>query len=308
MGQYIVYADILLALNFFCDFFLLWAAGRILRRRINWLRIFLAAVAGALYGLTAVFPPLVWLTHPFCLFVVSLLLLRIAYIWDSPKSFLQLAGTFYLTAFAMAGAALAGGRLLEQNGISLGPTQTLKAGSLLFALFIAVILARRGWSALRRTWRKEDFRLHIEIRVAGHSCRMAALLDTGNDLREPLSGLPVLVADYAALRPLLPDYLRQALEAPGNSDPAKILDQLAARPPDGWMRRLRLIPFASIGEQNGLLLGFKPDQLILDGAAKKQTNQVMVCISLKPLGNGYQAVVNPEIINGGEKYKEATCA
>jgi hypothetical protein len=48
--------------------------------------------------------------------------------------------------------------------------------------------------------------------------------------------------------------------------------------------------------------------LILDGAHKKQTNQVMVCISPKALGNGYQAVVNPEILNGGEKFKEATCA
>ncbi|NLF80438.1 MAG: sigma-E processing peptidase SpoIIGA, partial [Clostridia bacterium] len=238
----------------------------------------------------------------------SLLLLRVAYVWDSPKTFLKLAGTFYLTAFAMAGAALAGGRLLEQNGISLGPMQTLKAGSLLFSLFIAVILARRGWSALRRNWRKEDFRLNIEIQAGGHSCHMAALLDTGNDLREPLSSLPVLVADYAALRPLLPEYLRQALEAQGNHDPAKILDQLSTRAPDGWLRRLRLIPFASIGEPNGLLLGFRPDRLILHGPPKRQTNQAMVCISIKPLGNGYQAVINPEIINGGEKYKEASCA
>ena len=43
MSGYIIYGDILLALNFFCDFFLLWAAGRVLRRKILLLRITAAA-------------------------------------------------------------------------------------------------------------------------------------------------------------------------------------------------------------------------------------------------------------------------
>jgi stage II sporulation protein GA (sporulation sigma-E factor processing peptidase) len=306
VNQYIVYADILLALNFFCDFFLLWTSGRILRRRINLLRISLAAIAGALYGLVVIFPACAWMAHPFCLFVISLILLRIAYAWDEPRSFLRLAGVFYLTAFAMAGAALAGERLLEQNGIILAPMQTLKAGSLFFAIFIAIILGQRGWATLRRNWHKDDFRLNIEIKVAGHSCRMSALLDTGNDLREPISGLPVLVADYQALRPLLPEYLRSAIENSANHDPTLILRELFEKGKTAWLKKLRLVPFTSIGEQNGLLLGFRPDMLIFEGAGKKQTNQAIICIYPKNLGNGYQAIVNPEIINGGEKFKEAS--
>lgn len=308
MNHYIVYADILLALNFFCDFFLLWTAGKILRRQISLLRILAASVIGAFYGLTAVIPALTWMAHPFCMFVISLLLLRIAYRWDEPKSFLRLAGVFYLTAFAMAGAALAGSRLLEQNGIVFAPMQTLQAGSLLFALFIAVILGRRGWSALKKNWHKEDFQLRIKILVNGRSCQMPALLDTGNDLCEPLSGLPVLVADYQALRIIMPEYLRQAFEKFGHDSPETVLHEISSHNTDGWLKRMRLIPFASIGKQNGLLLGFKPDMLILEGQSKRQTNQVMICISAEPLGNGYQAVLNPEILNGGEKYKEASCA
>ena len=308
MNHYIVYADILLALNFFCDFFLLWTAGKILRRQISLLRILAASIVGAFYGLTVVIPALTWMAHPFCMFVVSLLLLRLAYRWDEPKSFLRLAGVFYLTAFAMAGAALAGSRLLEQNGIVFAPMQTLKAGSLLFALFIAIILGRRGWSAIKKNWHKEDFQLKIKIMVNGHSCQMPALLDTGNDLREPLSGLPVLVADYQALRTIMPEYLRQAFEQHGHDSPEMVLHEISTHNTDGWLKRMRLIPFASIGKQNGLLLGFKPDMLILEGASKRQTNQVMICISAESLGNGYQAVINPEILNGGEKYKEASCA
>lgn len=308
MNHYIVYADILLALNFFCDFFLLWTAGKILRRKISLLRILASSVIGAFYGLTAIIPALTWMAHPFCLFVVSLLLLRIAYRWDEPKGFLRLAGVFYLTAFAMAGAALAGARILEQNGIVFAPLQTLKAGSLLFALFIAIILGRRGWSALKKNWQKEDFQLQLTINVNGRQCRLPALLDTGNDLREPLSGLPVVVADYQAMRSIMPEYLRRSFEKYGRCSPEMVLDDIAAHTNDGWLKRLRLIPFASIGKQNGLLLGFKPDSLILDKADKRQISQVIICISAEPLGNSYQAVINPEILNDGEKYKEASCA
>jgi stage II sporulation protein GA (sporulation sigma-E factor processing peptidase) len=309
MSQYIVYADILLALNFFCDFFLLWTAGRILRRNISLLRILGASLVGAVYGLTPIIPSLLWLSHPFCMFVISLLLLRIAYHWDSPKNFLSLAGVFYLTAFAMAGAALAGGRLLEQNGIILGPQQTLQAGSLLFAVFIAIILGRKGWKALRKSWQKEDFNFNIIIKVGGRSCKLKALIDTGNDLCEPLSGLPVLVAEYQSIKSLLPEYLRRSFEKYGSKVPDQVLHDLSLKQrSDGWLRRLRLIPFASIGNRNGLLLGFRPDMLLCEGIEKKQTNQVMVCISPDGLGNDYQAVINPEILEGGEKYKEASCA
>ena len=106
--------------------------------------------------------------------------------------------------------------------------QTLQAGSLLFALFIAVILGRRGWSALKKNWHKEDFQLRIKILVNGRSCQMPALLDTGNDLREPLSGLPVLVADYQALRIIMPEYLRQAFEKFGHDSPETVLHEISS--------------------------------------------------------------------------------
>ena len=308
MGQYIVYADILLALNFFCDFFLLWTAGRIAGRKISLLRCFLAAAAGAAYGLTAVYPALNWLTNPFCVLTVSLLLLRIAYQWKDPLSFIKLAGIFYLAAFTLAGAALAGERLLEHNGIILAPIQTFKAGSLLFALFIGLILGKRSINLLRRSLHKDDFRFHITISVGGKSCRLQALLDTGNDLLEPISGLPVAVANYQAIRSLFPEYLKRAIEDEHSDDPGAIIHSMAEQGRSGWLKKLRLIPYASIGQSNGLMLGFRPDELIIEGKFRQKTAQVMICITKEDLGNGNQAIVNPEIISGGEKCKEVSCA
>ena len=307
MYQYIIYADVLLALNFFCDFFLLWAAGRILRRSVSLPRICLGALCGALYGLTALYPALNWLTHPFCLFVISLLLLRIAYRWDGPAGFLKLTGVFYLTAFTMAGAALAGERLLEQSGVQLNPMQTLRTGSLLFAVFLAVLLGKRGVSFLRRTIRKDDFRLHLKITAGLRSCEISALLDTGNDLREPLSGLPVVVAEYKALLRIFPTRVAELLNKGADKDPALLLRELA-REQNGWGKRFRLVPFSSVGKNDGLLLGFRPDELIISGAGRSRTDQAIVCITFAELGNGYQAVVNPEVLDCGEKYKEASCA
>lgn len=308
MSKYIVYADILLALNFFCDFVLLWTSGRILRRKTSLPRITAAAALGALYGLTAISPALNWMTHPFCLFVISLLLLRAAYEWDCPLSFLKLTGSFYLCSFTLAGAALAGERLLENNGIILAPTETFKAGSLLFAIFLGAILGRRGFRMLRRNWQKEDFRMRIQISANGKRCILPALIDTGNDLAEPLSGLPVIVASYAALKPLFPAEVSHAIERYAEVDPALIIKSMENATTRNWRNRLRLIPFSSVGKSNGLLPGFRPDELVIMGREKRHTDQVIIGITMQELGNGYQAVINPEVLAGGEKHREVSCA
>ena len=67
--------------------------------------------------------------------------------------------------------------------------------------------------------------MEIEVVVAGRRCRLRALRDNGNSLRDPVRGQPVLVAETAALTQL---WSREA---------AAILETEA--PPEEKMARLR---------------------------------------------------------------------
>ena len=66
-----------------------------------------------------------------------------------------------------------------------------------------------------------------------------------------------------------------------------------------WATRFRLIPFSSIGKSNGILVGFKPDKIIV------KTNEEVFEIKESIVGiynnilsseGNYSALLNPDIL------------
>lgn len=77
-----------------------------------------------------------------------------------------------------------------------------------------------------------------------------------------------------------------------------------------YISRFRLIPFSSLGKQNGMLLGFKPDltEVELDGTRKK-LNNVVIGIYDKSITKDqeYTGLVGLDILEeGSEKNYEYT--
>ena len=111
-------------------------------------------------------------------------------------------------------------------------------------LFLCTAGAYQVFWCFQRLFHREDLvpRLcQVEIRFRDKTAVLWAKADTGCALREPFSGLPVLVCQAAAVRQLLPqDFL------PSPEEPL----------PPGF----RLIPFESVGG-SGLLPGFQPDSV-----------------------------------------------
>ncbi len=304
--NYIIYADILFLLNFFFDFFILWAAGSFLRRKIIYWRLFLAALLGAFYGVGMLIPALGYLYVFGAKIAFSLIIIAIAYPIANIRGFLSLTGFFFLISFAMAGAALGASSLLSQVGFSPGKLEIIGWSSLLFALFIGAILGKKGLKRLRQSWHRDDFKVKLEIRAAGRSCIIPALIDTGNNLLDPVSGRPVIVGEYPLLVKLLPFGIRSAIEKYGLNDPTKIISNQGN---SGWENRLRLVPFISIGQSHGLLLGFWPDEIIIrTGREVHSTNKAIICFYNKKLGQGdnYQAVINPDILYNRDENKEVS--
>ena len=62
--------------------------------------------------------------------------------------------------------------------------------------------------------------------------------------------------------------------------------------------KLRLIPFKSLGEDNGMLLGIKVDKAVIKAKEKKQIDNIIVCVYNGELDkNGlFDSIINYEII------------
>ena len=119
----------------------------------------------------------------------------------------------------------------------------------------------------------------VTVSFCGKEASLSAKVDTGLTLREPFSGLPVIVAERAAVAALLP---------PDFGNPA-------TAPPEG----LRLVPYSSLGA-DGLLPAFRPERAVLGG----EPVSCWVAVSDRPLSAGsFNALVGASLstVNAGKR-------
>lgn len=250
-----VYLDLFILVNGLVDYVLLAVTAQVTQARTNRLRLLLAAAWGTAYACAVALRLGRGLDRLPAVLLASALMLVIAFWPVTPRRLLALAGWFYGLACFTAGGAIAllpllGGRPGSVSGLSLA----------LAASVAAVVAAGRS---LWRMWRRRSLPgpayVTLGLACEGREVRLPALVDTGNQLRDPLTGLAVVVAEEAAVAPVLPPGLRSAI-AEGDDIAAWARAATAC----GWADRLRIVPFASIGRERGFLPGFRPDALWLE--------------------------------------------
>ncbi len=145
---------------------------------------------------------------------------------------------------------------------------------------------------------KKDMLCSLKIIINKKSKYIKSIIDTGNFLREPISKLPVVVVEKRALEKVIPEYVLDNLD--------KIIDGQEVDLQD-YVAKVRLIPFSSLGKENGMLLGIKADAILVE------TDEKSIVLSNAIIGiyNGilnkmgkYQALIGLDIIEGDEKANE----
>lgn len=298
---YTVYADVLWLVNFALDWVLLWAAGRFGGFVFRWPRGLLAAALGAFYGVGLLFPVLAPLYIMPLPVLCSLLMLLVCFGRLPVRRFCWLAACFYILSFAMGGAALAVRALLgygEAHGMSLV--------WLAPALLLAGGMAALGVGVWRRQARQSGLIVRAELGLNGKRLALPCFLDSGNRLRDPVSGRAVLLADFAAaadwLPPALSERLAQELHSHGGEfRPQEILADFASVP---WGERLRLVPYQVVGAAGRLTLGFLPDEAafyLADGRKIIPPQTPLMAFNAAGFGgiSGARAIVAPEAVFGG---------
>ena len=238
--------ELYLAINLIADLALFGAVCRALGL-FNRRRIPLAAVFSAAYAVLAAARPTPW-ASPAAQIALIAVVARILV----GSAALRFWGA---TGLAIAAAALLCGGLAgaaHLSGLSAMPL-CVAAGLLLSTpLCAAKAPARAGW----QVW--------LSLSVGKRTARFPALIDTGNRLREPLSGLPVLIAEASLLADVLPE---------------------------GGYRILR---FGAVGGE-GRMACFKPSAVWIErGGRRRRAPEIWVAASPDPLPGLYRALAPPE--------------
>lgn len=234
------------------------------------------------------------------------LIISIAVIYFTFKSknfkvfFYQLTG-FYIISFIFAGAIMGiSFNFTDIYNTLIQDVQILdlfKFKYVIFGLFIALITSYKVFSYYNNRAIQEKFIAEVTIVYKDKDLLVNALIDTGNTLVEPFTNRPVFVVEFKEIREILPLNLRNIYEKGLSNDFNKleeILYELRGDIP------LRLIPFKSVGEDSGILLGFKPDYLRIKLPDKDEVleNDMIIGIFQGELSQdlGYNGLLNYETI------------
>lgn len=294
----VVYIDVLFAVNLILNYFILLAESNILHRRDRRWRLFSGACLGAVYSLFIFYPQMKFLYTALIKIVFSVSIVLVSFRFSTVKNLLRLVVVFYIINALFGGILfalwyfIAPAGMVMRNGVAyfdISPITLILAGG---ACYVVITLFS---SLLHRNSAVAEV-LKTEIRVGRKSVQTEALLDTGNDLYDGISGLPVVIAEYGAVERLIPFPLRDFFKGDGFEGTA--LPKFDAAGPE-WAGRLRVVPFDSLGRSGGLLPAFKPDGLTaqVEGRAVK-TENVLVAVSRKKLSHDgtFHLIFNPHIL------------
>ncbi|WP_069650169.1 sigma-E processing peptidase SpoIIGA [Caloranaerobacter ferrireducens] len=293
-----VYAEYLILENFIINFIILYVTKRFTRTETSRLRLTLAALIGAVYTLVVFYPKLSFMVNFTMKLTISILIVIVAFNPITFKKFLKLIATFYIVSFVFAGSALALFYLIDVdsyigNGIFYIKDFPIKI--LAFAIVTSWILIKYTWSYIHGKISKDKILVPIAISLKDREVHIIALVDTGNSLKDPLTDAPVIIVQFSAIKNILPEKTKKLFEMYDTKDLRLILPFLQGL---GQDLKFRVIPFKTIGQENGVLFGFKPDRVIIKDQDKAITN-IVIGIYNDKLSNDdkYEALLHPELLN-----------
>lgn len=258
----IIYVDSLFLLNLLTDYLICLTAAGICGLTLKRGRYLLAALLGAAYAVAAAVPNLAVLSSPPGKLAAGLLMSAAAFAGEA--RFLRCTAVFFAAAALFGGAVWVLGEGLSLSGLLLC--------FLLCAALLRLLFLRRSESVQR---------MQIRLFFRDREAVFTALRDTGNGLRDPISGAPVLVASPQALRPVLGELTDLFLQ----TEPTGLLELLDQFPE--LRGHFRLLPYSSLGG-SGLLPVFRPEKLLING---KRAGELLVAVSGQAKGEDFEGIL-----------------
>ena len=292
-----VYADLLFLVNFSMDFLCFYLCARLLHRPLSLWRGVLASALGGVYAVAVLF----WTVGALPAFLldalvcVALCAVAMASRRESWRRLLETSALYLLVSSVLGGVMTL---LYSQLNRIPGVTDRVEEDGLTAWLFFALALVSSVLTALwGRCFRREagKTRVRVAVEQEGRRAELCGIVDSGNLLRDPNSGRPVIPVEAEQLREIAPPSLLALTEQTPTASVLAALDDDA----DGTLaRRLRLIPARSAtGER--LMVGWCPDRITVTEEGKQDERVIEALIApvhLSDRKDGIAALLPSELI------------
>ncbi|MDR0268923.1 sigma-E processing peptidase SpoIIGA [Paenibacillus sp.] len=302
----VVYIDLIFITNLLIDGALLWLTAWMRKQRLRWWRITVSAAVGAMYVVMMFLPELSFMYTFIVKIASSLLMLWIAFGFGSLQNYIRNMGAFYIINFAAAGGIIGIHYLLQNAGEIFNGIWYTASGGLSFELkigfwfafimcFAVLLWFKLVYSSRRKLENRQMYMGEVTVVIAGYKVSCTGLLDTGNQLADPLTRTPVMVMEASLWKEKLPETWLERLSTGG---PDKLVLELDDADFE-WRDRLRLVPYRGVNRGSAFMLAIKPDVVeIRIGDQTSRTVKVLIGLDGGNLSGdrSYRAIIHPELV------------
>jgi len=247
------YAMTVMLLRFAVDFLLLLGVCRMSGYPPDWGRVLVGAALGGLYSGICLLPGLVFLANS--LWMAAALCIICLAVFGFEKGGLRRSVLFILLQLALNGIGMG----LDKGGL-------WSAAASAIGVFLLCAVGFRGQPV-------DAGFVPVELSCGGNCVQLLALRDTGNALRDPITGRPVLVVSADVAQRLV-GLTREQLKRP--------VEALSS----GKIPGLRLIPYRTVGLDCGMMLALP----LRDVRIGKWKGNSLVAFAPEGLDGEYQAL------------------
>lgn len=293
-----IYIDIVLIENLIMNYIILFTTAVVLKIKVNHIRLILASLLGAGYSIIAYMGIIKVYSSIILKIILSVLIIYIAFNPQNIKKMCKDLLLFYLVSFVFGGATFAliyiikPQNILMKNGLFLG-TYTLK--TVMLGAVVAFCIIIGAFAIIKNKISKKDMFCEIEILINQKKTKTKAMIDTGNMLKEPITNVPVIVVEHILLYSCMPKEILNNLKEIMGGDFKNIPCDIQEK----YISKLKLIPFSSLGKQNGMLIGIRPEYVkVITDEQEKINKNVIIGIYEKSLTKKgeYQALIGIELL------------
>lgn len=282
--QQTVYIDLYILVNFSMDLLCLMITASLLHRRIRRRRAIMGAFLGGIYAAAALLLGWDGILGVVLDLLAACLMCTVVF-FSRRQSFwriLQCAAVQTLTSMILGGVMTALYTMLNRLNLPLEALQGDGISVWLFAILSAIagVATLRGGSFLGLSRKTKT--VNVCAVLFGKETTLTAMVDSGNLLRDPVSGKSVIVADAARLAGVLPPELLHACQSGDCTAWFSCTERAKKTRP--------IVAETAAGEK--LLLAIVPDRLTLTvGSESYGADYLIAPASLGEGAQGFDAVI-----------------
>ena len=270
-----IYIDLILLENIVMNYIILVATSIISKSRISLIRSLISATIGSIYSILNYFITLDIYTNLVLKILISVIMIKIVFDSKKIKTFLKQLIMFYLTSFTFGGVTFMllffiNPKNIVFNGnhlVGLYPIKVTIIGGIVGFIIISIVAL-----IIKNKLNQNNIIYDLKIVHNGKTIILKTLMDSGNLLKDPITNMDVIIVEKDSLKNLLDI---EAFEYTKKMRKGNLLEENLN---NIHKYKFKFIPFSSLGNENGMLIGFKPDFVEIYGEEENIRNDVVIGI------------------------------